>query len=99
MSWDTVENQHKLKFDHGYVSCHEPYERKYIVTLIINSFPQFRKSIVERAIDLACLSMVTPRYRGEFFVRIKDILGKKSELAENPRKSRHQFFIANGKHL
>lgn len=72
LNWKTLEEQHKNTFKREYVACHEPHEFKWITENVQAVFPQFRKSLVERAIEEVCHEMKhTPRKRHEFFERLQ----------------------------
>jgi|GEM_PF-1750742 acyl-CoA reductase-like NAD-dependent aldehyde dehydrogenase len=75
MSWSSISEQHKATFHRDYVACHEPHERGWLVDNVLTAFPQYRKSVVERAIQEACTAMsTTPRKRLEFLERLQQHL-------------------------
>ncbi len=75
MSWSNISEQHKATFHRDYVACHEPHERGWLVENVLTAFPQYRKSVVERAIQEACTAMsTTPRKRPEFLEKLKQQL-------------------------
>lgn len=75
MSWSNISEQHKATFHRAYVACHEPHERGWLVDSVLTAFPQYRKSVVERAIQEVCTAMsTTPRMRPEFLEKLKQQL-------------------------
>ncbi|MFM9838182.1 MAG: hypothetical protein ACKVOQ_07955 [Cyclobacteriaceae bacterium] len=75
MNWEQLDTQHKATFHREYVACHEPHERGWLVENVMMAFPQYRKSVVERAIQEVCTAMtVTPRMRKEFLERLQQHL-------------------------
>jgi acyl-CoA reductase-like NAD-dependent aldehyde dehydrogenase len=84
MSWSDLDEQHKTTFHREYVASHEPAERSWLIENILSNFPQYRKSVVENAIQEVCTSMaITPRKRKEFLAKLQQNLeNKKTEKAE-----------------
>jgi hypothetical protein len=75
MSWSSISEQHKATFHRDYVACHEPHERGWLVENVLTAFPQYRKSVVEHAIQEVCTAMTaTPRKRHEFLEKLKQQL-------------------------
>jgi hypothetical protein len=75
MNWEQLDAQHKATFQREYVACHEPHERGWLVENVMMAFPQYRKSMVERAIQEVCTAMtVTPRMRKDFLGRLQQNL-------------------------
>ena len=75
MNWTAIDKQHKATFHRDYVACHEPHERGWLVQIVLTAFPQYRKSVVERAIQEVCTAMTaTPRKRHEFLEKLKQQL-------------------------
>ena len=75
MSWSNISEQHKATFHRAYVACHEPHERGWLVDSVLTAFPQYRKSVVEHAIQEVCTAMTaTPRKRHEFLEKLKQQL-------------------------
>jgi len=74
MAWDKINERHKKKYERNYVSCHEPYEREYMIGLIIEHFPQFRRSTVQQAIDHACKTVSSPRDIKKFLKCMEEYL-------------------------
>ena len=75
MNWEQLDAQHKTTFHREYVACHEPHEQGWLVENVAIAFPQYRKSVVERAIQEVCKAMtVTPRMRKEFLERLQQQL-------------------------
>jgi ABC-type oligopeptide transport system ATPase subunit len=75
MNWEQLDAQHKSAFQREYVACHEPHERGWLTENVMMAFPQYRKSVVERAIQEVCTAMtVTPRMRKEFLERLQQQL-------------------------
>jgi acyl-CoA reductase-like NAD-dependent aldehyde dehydrogenase len=71
LDWEQLDAQHRVTFQREYVACHEPHERGWLVENVMLAFPQYRKSVVERAIQEVCTAMtVTPRRRKEFLERL-----------------------------
>ncbi len=80
MNWEQLNEQHKAVFQREYVACHEPHERSWLVEQVMVAFPQYRKSVVERAVQEVCMAMkVTPRMRTEFLDRLQQQLEKRLE--------------------
>jgi hypothetical protein len=78
MSWADIDKQHQVSFNREYVACHEPAERSWLVDQVIFVFPQYRKSVVEHAIQEVCTSMtITPRKRKEFLQLLQQHLEEK----------------------
>lgn len=83
MNWSDIEKQHKASFNREYVACHEPAERGWLVEQVILTFPQYRKSVVERAIQEVCTSMViTPRKCKDFLLLLQQTLEEKNVQTE-----------------
>jgi len=76
MSWTTVDDKHKKKFDKEFVSCEEAYERKYVIDTIMEEFPYFNRVSVERAVEHCCKTIKSPRPRKAFLDCVKDNIGK-----------------------
>jgi hypothetical protein len=75
MNWEQLDAQHKATFHREYVACHEPHERGWLLENVMMTFPQYRKSVVERAIQEVCTAMtITPRMRKEFLERLQQHL-------------------------
>jgi acyl-CoA reductase-like NAD-dependent aldehyde dehydrogenase len=75
INWEQLDAQHKATFQREYVACHEPHERGWLTENVMMAFPQYRKSVVERAIQEVCTAMtVTPRMRKEFLERLQQHL-------------------------
>lgn len=75
MNWEQLDAQHKTTFHREYVACHEPHERGWLVENVLMACPQYRKSVVERAIQEVCTAMtVTPRMRKEFLEKLQQNL-------------------------
>lgn len=74
MSWENVDNKHKKKYDRNFVSCQEPYERKYIIDTILEEFPNFSRARVESAVDHCCRAIPAPRPRANFLNCVKNQL-------------------------
>ncbi len=74
MSWEQVDDKHKKKFDKNFVSCEEPYERKYIIDTITEHFPYASRSRVEQAITHCCKTIRAPRDRKAFLKCLADNL-------------------------
>ncbi len=72
MGWEAISERHKEKYNRTFVSCHEPYERGYLIDMIIENFPQFRKSKVEKAVGHACKTIATPRGREVFLKCVEE---------------------------
>ncbi len=66
MSWNSVDNKHKVRYDRNFVSCQEPYERKYIIDTILEEFPYYTRAKVENAVDHCCRAIAAPRPRTTF---------------------------------
>jgi hypothetical protein len=80
MNWNNFNEQHQATFHREYVACHEPAERSWLVDNIKSSFPQYRRSRVENAIEEVCSHMtITPRKRKEFLERLQQNLETKTE--------------------
>lgn len=75
MSWNTVDDKHKRKYDRGFVSCEEYYERKYIIDSIMEHFPNLTRSKVESAVDHCCRTIPAPRPRKKFLQCVANELG------------------------
>lgn len=90
MNFTLIDQQHKATFNRDYVACHEPAERDWLVEHVILHFPNFRKSVVEQAIQQVCSSMnITPRKRTEFLDRLKETLESRTkEVAKSVTKTR-----------
>jgi hypothetical protein len=76
MSWNAVDDKHKKKYDRNFVSCEEPYERKYIIDTIMEHFPYFKRDSVERAVDHCCKTIRAPRDRKKYLQCVADNIGK-----------------------
>lgn len=89
MNWSDIEKKHKASFNREYVACHEPAERSWLVERVIFAFPQYRKSVVERAIQEVCTSMaITPRKCKDFLQLLQQNLEEKNTQAEvRPKKT------------
>ena len=89
MSWNNIEKQHQSTFSREYVACHEPAERSWLVEQVIAAFPNWRKSIVERAIQEVCAAMViTPRLRKDFLEQLQHNLeGRRTPTSTRPKKN------------
>lgn len=75
MNWTSIDAQHKATFQRDYMACHEPHERGWLLENVMMAFPQYRKSVVERAILEVCSAMtVTPRMRKEFLEQLQQQL-------------------------
>jgi hypothetical protein len=75
MNWEQLDAQHKATFHREYVACHEPHERGWLLENVMMAFPQYRKSVVERAIQEVCTAMTaTPRMRKDFLDRLQQHL-------------------------
>lgn len=96
LNWDKIANDHKQKYERNYVSCHEPYERDYMIALIIGHFPNLRRSKVERALEHACKMVSTPRDMKVFLACAKEYLDEVSRHAGRPFG---QVQLANGQSL
>jgi acyl-CoA reductase-like NAD-dependent aldehyde dehydrogenase len=80
MNWKQLNEQHKATFHRDYVACHEPHERGWLVENVMMAFPQYRKSVVERAIQEVCTAMsATPRKRAEFLDRLQQQFERRNE--------------------
>lgn len=66
MSWNNVDNKHKLKYDRNYVSCEEYYEREFIINTILYEFPNYSKERVKAVIENCCRTIPAPRDRVQF---------------------------------
>lgn len=72
MSWSAFSEQHKATFQRDYVTCHEPHERGWLVENVLFTFPQYRKSVIERAIEEVCTAMTTtPSKRKDFLEKLE----------------------------
>jgi acyl-CoA reductase-like NAD-dependent aldehyde dehydrogenase len=89
MSWSTINEQHKATFHRDYVACHEPHERGWLVENVLDTFPQYRKSVVERAIQEVCIAMTTtPRKRKEFLEKLEHALeGHRLAVIQQKKKT------------
>lgn len=76
MSWQNVDDKHKKRYDRNFVSCDESYERKYVIDTILEEFPFFNRTSVERAVDHCCKTIRAPRERKAFLNCVKDNIGK-----------------------
>ena len=61
MSLEEIQGKHKEKYQRSYVSCHEPYERHYLIDMIRECFPHAKKNDIEEVINIACKMLPTPR--------------------------------------
>jgi acyl-CoA reductase-like NAD-dependent aldehyde dehydrogenase len=78
MNWEQLNEQHRAIFQREYVACHEPHERSWLVEQVLLGFPQYRKSVVERAVQEVCVAMkVTPRMRADFLDRLQQQLERR----------------------
>ena len=71
MSWNTVDDKHKKKYDRNFVACDEPYEREWIFTTILEHFPSYKRADVEQAADACCKQIPAPRPRTTFLDCVK----------------------------
>jgi len=58
MSWNTVDDKHKKKYDRNFVSCDEKYERDFIIQIILEVFPYLSRPKVEAAVDHCCRTIL-----------------------------------------
>ncbi|MBS1614924.1 MAG: hypothetical protein JST06_02285 [Bacteroidetes bacterium] len=71
MSWNTVDDKHKKKYDRNFVACDEKYERDYIINTILEQFPRLSRASVEAAVDSCCKTIPAPRPRDKFLECLK----------------------------
>lgn len=76
MSWNNIDDKHRKKYDRNFVSCEEPYERKYMVDIIMEEFPYFDRISIERAVNHCCKIISSPRDRQIFLKCVVDHIGK-----------------------
>lgn len=75
MSWITVDDKHKRKYDRRFFSCEEAHERKYIIDTILEVFPSFDRTKVERAVDQCCRRIKASRPCKEFPDCVRESIG------------------------
>lgn len=71
MSWTTVDDKHKKRFDRDFVSCEETYERRFIIDTILEHFPWLTHAQVSAAVDHCCKTIPAPRPRDRFIQCLK----------------------------
>jgi hypothetical protein len=75
MNWRAVDDKHKKHFDKNFVSCEEPYERRFMINTILQEFPLLSTVEVAEAVDHCCNTIPAPRPRDRFIQCLKEKLG------------------------
>jgi hypothetical protein len=75
MSWNNIDDKHKKKYDRGFVSCEEHYEKVYIIDTILEHLPDYTREQVEKAVEHCCKTIGAPRPRKQFLQCVAQQLG------------------------
>lgn len=79
MTWQSINDTFKQKYDRHVVFCEDPNERTYIIGLVREHLPEFSRATVAAAVDSCCQQIPAPRPRDWFFDCLKDVLAKYHE--------------------
>ena len=66
--------QTQKKYDKNFVFCDEKYERDFIINTILEEFPRYSKSAVEKAVNHCCRTIPAPRPRVTFLKCVENQL-------------------------